>query len=57
MMSTADFMDIWIMTLTLIKRLRRVVSSTVELHGSSQVRIRHLRPRSFSMRLLMDMNF
>ena len=41
MMSTADFMGIWITTSTLIKRLRRVVFLTVELSGSSQVRIRH----------------
>ena len=57
MMSTADFMGIWITTSTLIKRLRRVVFLTVELPGSSQVRIRHSRTRSFWMRLLMDMNF
>ena len=35
------------MTSTLIKRLRRVVFLTVELPGSSQVRIRHSRTRSF----------
>ena len=57
MMSTAAFMDIWITTLTLIKRLRKVASSTVELHGFLRVLTRHSRTRSFSMRLLMDMNF